>query len=170
MLKIIRELLAGAFAAVALASAAFAQDAEKLAATVPPEVSEIATAGTWNNGNLTGVFRAIVIMTPTPKSTQANLIVQLLAVGPDGVKTTVAKSIHVKKVAEKKLPNAFLAVEEDTTENEITWRLTSYDAQSDTDTGVLVSVNAKGETDVKDAPIPEELQGAKPDGEGAKKE
>jgi hypothetical protein len=132
--------------------AARAQDAEKLAAAVPAEISEVATAGTWTDGTKTGVFRAIVATTPSGGTTMAQLTVQLLSLSEDGTQASVAKTIFVKKIAERKLPNAFLAVEEDSTENELTWRLTSYDASTDTDTSVLVTVNAKGEIEVKDAP------------------
>lgn len=134
------------------AFAAQAQDFGKLATAVPAEVSEIATAGTWSEGAQTGVFRAIVLTTPAGKSTQAHLFVQLLALSEDGSEASVAKTVPIQKVSDKKLPNAFLAVEEDSTENEITWRLTSYNSATDTDTGVLVTVNAKGEAEVKDVP------------------
>lgn len=153
------------FAAIAIAitgSAALAQDIQKLAEAVPPEVSEIATAGTWTQGDTTGVFRAIVLTTPAGTSTQAHLVVQLMSLSEDGSEAKVAKSVYVKKVSDKKLPNAFLAVEEDNTENEISWRLTSYDAENDTDTGLLVTVNAAGEAQVKDAPKPSVLQPSAP--------
>jgi hypothetical protein len=138
-------------------AAARAQDAEKLAASVPAEISEVATAGTWSDASKTGIFRAIIVTTPSGGATQAQLAVQLVALSADGTQATVAKTIFVKKISEKKLPNAFLAVEEDSTENEITWRLTSYDAASDTDSSVLVTVNAKGEVQVKDAPKDEDF-------------
>ena len=79
-----------------------------------------------------------------------------MAVSADGNTSKVHKTVAVKQIADKKLPNAFLAVEEDGTENEVTWRVTSYDSNSNADIGALVTINAKGEVEVKDAPKEEE--------------
>ena len=79
-----------------------------------------------------------------------------MAVSADGNTSKVHKTAAVKQIADKKLPNAFLAVEEDGTENEVTWRVTSYDSNSNADIGALVTINAKGEVEVKDAPKEEE--------------
>ena len=137
-------------------SPARAQDAEKLALAIPPEVTEVATAGTWSDGDSSGVFRATVLTAPSGDTTQAHLVLQLMAVSSDGNTSKVYKTVPVKKIADKKLPNAFLAVEEDGTENEVTWRVTSYDSNSNADIGVLVTINSKGDIDVKDAPKEED--------------
>ncbi len=138
-------------------SAARAQDAEKLTLSVPPEVTEVATAGTWRDGDdASGVFRATILTVPAGDTTQAHLVLQLMAVSPDGNTSKVHKTIAVKQIAAKKLPNAFLAVEEDGTENEVTWRVTSYDSNSNADIAALVTINAKGEVEVKDAPKEED--------------
>ena len=142
--------------ALATFASARAEDATKLALAIPPEVTEVATAGTWSDGEASGVFRATVLTAASGDSTQAHLVLQLMAVSPDGNSSKVYKTIAVKKIDDKKLPNAFLAVEEDGTENEVTWRVTSYDANSNADIGALVSVNAKGEVTVKDAPKEED--------------
>lgn len=134
-----------------------AQDAEKLTLSIPPEVTEVATAGTWSDGDASGVFRATVLTVPSGDATQAHLVLQLMAVSADGNTSKVYKTVAVKKIADKKLPNAFLAVEEDGTENEVTWRVTSYDSNSNADIGALVTINAKGDVEVKDAPKEEEL-------------
>jgi hypothetical protein len=133
-----------------------AEDAGKLALTVPAEVTEVATAGSWADGEASGVFRAIVLTTPSGESTQAHMIVQLLTLGTDGSPNKVHKTVLVGRIDEKKLPNAFLAVEEDGTENEVTWRVTTYDSNSNADIGALVTINAKGEVAVKDAPKEED--------------
>ena len=133
-----------------------AQDAGKLALSIPPEVTEVATAGTWSDGDASGVFRATVLTVPQGDTTQAHLVLQLMAVSSDGNTSKVHKTVPVKQIADKKLPNAFLAVEEDGTENEVTWRVTSYDSNSNADIGALVTINAKGEVEVKDAPKEEE--------------
>ena len=153
MYKTIAATLIVAFVAL---SPAKAQDAEKLALAIPPEVTEVATAGTWSDADVSGVFRATVLTVAAGDSTQAHLVLQLMAVSPDGNTSKVYKTVAVQKIADKKLPNAFLAVEEDGTENEVTWRVTSYDSNSNADIGALVTINAKGEVEVKDAPKEED--------------
>ncbi len=150
------KLAASIFVAFLALSPAKAEDAEKLALMVPAEVTEVATAGTWTDGDASGVFRATVLTVPLGDSTHAQLVVQLMSLSPDGTKTKVYKTVAVKKIADKKLPNAFLAVEEDGTENEVTWRVTSYDSNSNADIGALVTINSKGEVLVKDAPKEED--------------
>ena len=118
-------------------SPARAQDAEKLTLSIPAEVTEVATAGTWSDGDASGVFRATVLTVPSGDVTQAHLVLQLMAVSADGNTSKVHKTVAVKKISDKKLPNAFLAVEEDGTENEVTWRVTSYDSNSNADIGAL---------------------------------
>jgi hypothetical protein len=137
-------------------STAKAEDASKLALTVPAEVTEVATAGSWADGEASGVFRAIVLTTPSGESTQAHMVVQLLTLGTDGSPSKVYKTVLVNKIDDKKLPNAFLAVEEDGTENEVTWRVTTYDSNSNADIGALVTIDAKGVVAVKDAPKEED--------------
>ncbi len=151
-----RKMAATLIVALATFSTAKAEDASKLALTVPAEVTEVATAGSWADGDASGVFRAIVLTVPAGDSTQAHLVLQLLTLGTDGSPNKVYKTVVVNKIADKKLPNAFLAVEEDGTENEVTWRVTTYDSNSNADIGALVTINAKGEVTVKDAPKEED--------------
>jgi hypothetical protein len=143
-------------AAFATLSSAKAEDATKLVLSIPAEVTEVATAGSWSEGDASGVFRATVLTSPQGDGTQAHLIIQLMAGNPEGNAYKVYKTIPVKRIDDKKLPNAFLAVEEDGTENEVTWRVSSFDSNSNADIGVLVTVNAKGELTVKDAPKEED--------------
>jgi hypothetical protein len=151
-----RKLAATLIVAFATLSTAKAEDASKLALTVPAEVTEVATAGSWADGEASGVFRAIVLTTPSGESTQAHMVVQLLTLGTDGSPNKVYKTVLVNKIDDKKLPNAFLAVEEDGTENEVTWRVTTYDSNSNADIGALVTIDAKGQVTVKDAPKEED--------------
>src|SRR5271166_5371397 len=149
-------IVATLFLAAVAFSSARAEDATKLTLAIPPEVTEVATAGTWSDGEASGVFRATVITSQAGDTTQAHLVVQLMAVSPDGNSSKVYKTVPVKQLDDRKFPNAFLAVEEDGTENEVTWRVTSYNYNSNADIGALVSINAKGEVTVKDAPKEEE--------------
>ena len=138
-----------------LSPAAAAEDAAKAVLSIPAEVTEVATA-TWSDGDLSGVFRAIVLTSPSGDGAQAHLILQLMAVNTEGNKSTVHKTIAIKEIDKKELPNAFLAVEDDGVEDMVTWRVTSYNSKSNADIGVLVTVNAKGEVTVKDAPKEED--------------
>jgi hypothetical protein len=151
-----RTIAATFIAAFAALSSAKAEDAAKLVLSIPAEVTEVATAGSWSEGDASGVFRATVLTSPQGDGTQAHLVIQLMAGNPEGNAYKVYKTLAVKKIDDKKLPNAFLAVEEDGTENEVTWRVTSYDSNSNADIGALVTVNAKGEVTVKDAPKEED--------------
>jgi len=148
MFQIIAATLFVAFMTV---SQGFAQDAEKLVIAIPSEVTEVATAGTWVDGEQSGVFRATVLTMAANETTQAHLVLQLMAISADGNTSKVYKTVLVKQISDKKLPNAFLAVEEDSTENEVTWRVTSYDANADADTGTIVKINAKASVDVTEA-------------------
>src|ERR1700758_501365 len=91
-------------------STAEAADIEKMALAIPPEVTEVATAGTWSDGDVSGVFRATVLTIPAGDATQAQLVLQLMSVSPDGNTSKVYKTVVVKQIADKKLLNAFLAV------------------------------------------------------------
>jgi hypothetical protein len=137
--------------ALAALTAAYAEDAAKLTLQIPPEVTEVATAGTWSDGEASGVFRATVITSQAGDSTQAHLVVQLMAVSPDGNSSKVYKTVPVKQLDDRKFPNAFLAVEEDGTENEVTWRVTSYNYNSNAEVGAIVTINSKGEVMFRDA-------------------
>jgi hypothetical protein len=151
-----RILAATLILAFATFCGAGAEDASKLAQSVPAEVTEVATAGSWTDGESSGVFRAIVLTTPSGDTTQAHMVVQLLTLGTDGSPNKVHKTATVTKIDDKKLPNAFLAVEEDGTENEVTWRVTTYDSNSNADVGALVTINSKGEVIVREAPKEED--------------
>ncbi len=59
-----RKMAATLIVALATFSMAKAEDASKLALTVPAEVTEVATAGSWADGDASGVFRAIVLTVP----------------------------------------------------------------------------------------------------------
>jgi hypothetical protein len=151
-----RRTAASFIVSFAVLSTAYAEDAAKLVQAIPAEVTEVATAGTWSEGDASGVFRATVVTSPVGDGTQAHLVLQMMAGNPEGNSYKVFKTVAIKKIDEKKLPNAFLAVEEDGTENEVTWRVTSYDSNSNADIGALVTINAKGEVVVKDAPKEED--------------
>jgi len=135
--------------ALSLAAAvpATAQDALKSAAAVPTDVSEVVSGGNWSEGDNSGVFRAIVVTNTDGQSSQARVVVQMLAFEKANPLPKVAKTIVVKEVEEKKLPNAFLAMDVEN-DNELTLIITSYDAEKDQDTSMQVKFDSAGKYQV----------------------
>jgi hypothetical protein len=129
------------------AAPAGAQDALKSAASVPTDVSEIVSGGNWSEGESSGVFRAIVVTNTDGQSSQARVVVQMLAFEKGGALPKVAKTIVVKEIEEKKLPNAFLAMDVEN-DNELTLIITSYDAEKDQDTSMMVKFDSSGKYEV----------------------
>jgi hypothetical protein len=59
--------------------------------------------------------------------------------------------VMIKEVTEKKLPNAFLAMDAET-DNEMTLIITAYGAANDQDTSVHVKFDGSGAYDILPAP------------------
>jgi hypothetical protein len=149
-----------------LSAAAFAQDALKTAAQVPTDISEIVSGGNWSEGDNSGVFRAIVVTTADGQTSQARVVVQMLAFEKGSTLPKIAKTIPIKEVEEKKLPNAFLAMDVEN-DNELTLIITSYDAEKDQDTSMMVKLDNAGKYEIA-PPAKEEPASAKPKAEGQK--
>ena len=128
-------------------SASAAEDTEKLAAAVPAEVSEVVSGGTWSANGTSGVYRAIVV----GDGQQANIIVQMLSMESATAIPKLVKSVLIKEVAEKKLANAFLAMDAET-DNEMTLIVTAYGAGADQDTSMHVKFNGTGTYEILRTP------------------
>jgi hypothetical protein len=155
MLKYKQLMWAGALLVLTAGAPVHAQDAvkdaEKFAGQIPSEITEVVTGGTWTEGETTGVFRGIVVTSPAGKDiSQASVIVQWLTMDKSGA-GKVVKSVSVKEVADKKLQNAFLALDAEN-ENELTLIITSYDAQKDEDASMQVKFSAKGQYEIMPTP------------------
>jgi hypothetical protein len=131
--------------------AAHAQDALSIAAKVPAEVTEVVSGGNWSQGDLSGVFRAITVTRQNGDSTLANVIVQMLAFDKANPVPKVTKTIFVKEVADKKLANAFLAMNVEN-DNELTLIITSYDQEKDQETALQLNFDSTGKYEVVTAP------------------
>lgn len=142
-----------------------AQDAASLASSVPTEITEVVSGGNWSQGETTGTFRAVAVTKQTGDATQANVIVQMLSTEKGGTVPKVVKSIPVKEVTDKKLSNAFLAMDVEN-DNELTLIITSYDSDKDQDASLLVKFDNTGKYQIVTAPKEEP---AKTDDGGAKK-
>ena len=139
-----------------------AEDTEKLAAAVPPEVSEVVSGGTWSASGTSGVYRAIVVATSGGDGQQASIIVQMLALENATAVPKVVKSVLIKEVADKKLANAFLAMDAET-DNEMTLIVTAYGAGADQDTSMHVKFNGTGTYEILPTPGEEAPIDAGPD-------
>jgi hypothetical protein len=160
-------VLSLAFAlAMGLCLPAAAQDALKTAGQVPTDVSEVVSGGNWSEGDSNGVFRAVVVTNTEGQTSRARVIVQMLAFEKGGALPKVAKTIPVKEVEEKKLPNAFLAMDVEN-DNELTLIITSYDAEKDQDTSMMVKLDNAGKYEIA-PPAKEEPASAEPKAEGQK--
>jgi hypothetical protein len=128
-----------------------AEGPEQLVAAVPAEVSEVVSGGSWSEGSTNGVYRAMVVSTPSGSAPQANVVVQMLAVESATSVPKVVKTVMIKEVADKKLANAFLAMDAET-DNEMTLIVTAYGAATDQDTSVHVKFNGSGAYEILPAP------------------
>jgi hypothetical protein len=129
-----------------------AEDIQSYVQAMPNVITEVDTAGSWSDEGKSGVFRAIVLIVPAGSTTEAHVVMQLLATNAEGTSWTVYKSVPVQQIADKKLPAATLAIEDNDTENEISWTVTAYDPKTGGDVNSSVKINAKGVVEVKDLP------------------
>ncbi len=140
---------------------AFAQDPLKSASAVPTDVSEIVSGGNWSEGDNSGVFRAIVVTTTSGDTSQARVVVQMLSFEKSSPAPKITKSIAIKELDEKKLPNAFLAMDVEN-DNEMTLIITSYDAEKDQDTSMMVKFDSTGKYEILPPPKEEPAEEDKP--------
>ena len=124
-----------------------ALDAPKSIAQVPTDVSEIVSGGNWSEGESSGVFRALVVTNTDGTASQARVTVQMLAFEKGNPLPKVAKTIPIKEVDDKKLPNAFLAMDVEN-DNELTLIITSYDAERDQDNSMMVKFDSSGKYEI----------------------
>jgi hypothetical protein len=142
-----------------------AEEAAAVADKVPTEITEVVSGGNWSQGETTGTFRAIAVTKQNGDATQANVIVQMLSSDKGSSVQKVVKSVAVKEVTERKLANAFLAMDVEN-DNELTLIITSYDSEKDQDASLLVKFDNTGKYEIVTAP---KDQPAKTDQGGAAK-
>jgi hypothetical protein len=120
-----------AFPVLALAQAqAPARSPEQLVAAVPAEVPEVHTGGSWQDGNTQGVFRALAVLVPADNTTRVYL--QWIAMKQDSPLPEIVKTVPIKEIIDKKLPNAFISMEAEK-EGEVIVVISSYDPASNKD-------------------------------------
>jgi hypothetical protein len=111
MLKsVLRAAALLALASVPLAAAA-ADDDAKIVESLPPQVADVVTGGSWSAGKQGGFYRALVIMTGTEKDFGARVFLQWLALSEASPVPTVVKTVPIKEVNDQKLANASIEIE-----------------------------------------------------------
>jgi len=111
MLKsVLRAVALLALASVPLAAAA-ADDDAKIVESLPPQVADVVTGGSWSAGKQAGFYRALVIMTGTEKDFGARVFLQWLALSEASPVPTVVKTVPIKEVNDQKLANASIEIE-----------------------------------------------------------
>jgi hypothetical protein len=144
-------LLALAF--VPLASAAAQEDDAKIVASVPTEVADVVTGGSWSADKQGGFYRAFVIMNGTQETFSARVFLQWLALSETNPVPTVVATVPIKEVNDQKLANASIEIEgEESKDNEITIVVSSYDFEADKDINLFVKGTAPGKYTMAKAP------------------
>lgn len=114
---------------------------EQVAASIPTEVPEVHTGGSWQDGGAQGVFRTITVL--SGKENTAHVVLQWISLKPDSPIPEVAKSVLIKEVSDKKLPNAFVTLEADK-EGEATIVVASFDPATNKDVAVAFKATKPG--------------------------
>jgi hypothetical protein len=139
-------------ASVPLAAAA-ADDDAKIVESLPPQVADVVTGGSWSAGKQGGFYRTLVIMTGTEKDFGARVFLQWLALSEASPVPTVVKTVPVKEVNDQNLANASIEIEgEESKDNEMTIIVGSYDFDADKDITLFVKGTAPGEYAMAKAP------------------
>ena len=133
-------LLLGAIAP-AVAQAPAGKTPDQIAAAIPTEVPEVHTGGSWQDGGAQGVFRTITVL--SAKENVAHVYIQWISLKADNPIPEIAKTVLIKEVADKKLPNAFVTLEAEK-EGEATIVVASFDPATSKDYAVAFKASKPG--------------------------
>ncbi len=155
-------LLAPVLAGSSIAKA----DSSDIANSLPAQIPEILTGGSWNNGTVGGVYRAVVVMSkaqeqktnlseksqnissPSSKNKpvterKAEVFIQWISHENGKANAKIVKTVSIREFNEKQLRHAFLAMDT-LIDNEMTLLVTSYDEGSDKDISISVKATTPG--------------------------
>lgn len=148
-------------------SPACAGDAAKIVETIPTEITEVVSGGSWSEGDASGEFRAITITEQVGSTTQASVIVQMLAIDKATSARKIIKTVPLKEVNDKKLESAFLTMNVES-DNELKLNITSYDSEKDQDTEMTVKFASTGKYEILATPKDEEAANPQDDAKKGK--
>ncbi|MCF6198391.1 MAG: hypothetical protein L3J67_03155 [Hyphomicrobiaceae bacterium] len=141
-------------------------DSADVVNSLPAQIPEIVTGGSWKNGNLGGVYRAVVVLSkadhkktgllskanagapataakPILHERKAEVFIQWIAYENGKATSKIIKTVSIKEFNEKQLRHAFLAMDT-LKDNEMTLLVTSYDENKDKDVSVSVKATTPG--------------------------
>jgi mevalonate kinase len=130
-------------------------DSSDLVSALPAQIPEILTGGNWSNGDIGGVYRAVVVLskadgrkttpvnTPPAAERKAEVFIQWIAYENGKATAKIVKTVSIKEFNEKQLRHAFLAMDT-LKDNEMTLLVTSYDETADKDISVSVKATVPG--------------------------
>lgn len=149
-------IVRAAIALAALAGAftpAMAQDDAQLAASVSPQIAGIDTGGSWSANNQSGFYRSVVVMVGSGQNVTTHLYLQWLAADDKTPVPTVVKTVPVKEVNAKNLPNAAVNIggEEDK-DNQAVLVVSSFDFKTNKETDFFVTATTPGNYTVSSKP------------------
>jgi len=149
-------------------------DSSDIANSLPAQIPEILTGGSWTNGSVGGVYRAVVVLsksseqkpdllsktiskTPAAEKAQpsakrkAEVFIQWISYENGKASAKIVKSVSIREFNEKQLRHAFLAMDT-LKDNEMTLLVTSYDEGTDKDISVSVKATTPGNYEASKAP------------------
>ena len=149
-------------------------DSSDIANSLPAQIPEILTGGSWTNGNVGGVYRAVVVLSKaseqktdlTEKSQdvssttsknkpstdrKAEVFIQWISYENGKASAKIVKTVSIREFNEKQLRHAFLAMDT-LKDNEMTLLVTSYDEGSDKDISVSVKATTPGKYETSNGP------------------
>ena len=118
-----------------------ARTTEQIAASIPTEVPEVHTGGSWQDGGTQGVYRTITVL--AAKENTAQVFIQWISLKADNPIPEVAKMVAIKEVTDKKLPNAFVTLEADK-EGEAIIVVASFDPNTNKDVAIAFKASKPG--------------------------
>lgn len=118
-----------------------AKSPEQIAAAIPTDIPEVHTGGSWQDGGLQGVFRTITVL--SAKDNTAHVFIQWISLKADNPIPEIAKTVQIKEVSDKKLPNAFVTLEAEK-EGEATIVVASFDPATSKDVAVAFKATKPG--------------------------
>jgi hypothetical protein len=134
-------------------SPAAAQDELKLVESVPAEVADVVTGGSWTTNGDGGFYRAFVVMSGEGDDFGARIYLQWLMIADDSPAPKVVKTLPVAEINEQGLDNASVEIDsEEGEDNRITLVVSSYDFENDKEVLLLVQAEEPGKYSMKEAP------------------